>query len=40
MPGIVCIFSTENFSKLEKVQSFQKENANNKLNIFFLHKIE
>ena len=40
MLGIVCIFSTEKFSKLEKVQIFEKENANNDLKIFFLDKIK
>ena len=40
MLGIVCIFSTEKFSKLEKVQIFEKENANNELKIFFLDKIK
>ena len=30
----------ENLSKLEKIHTFQKKNASNELNIFFLKKIE
>ena len=37
---VVSKFSTEKSSKLEKVHAFQKQNASNELNIFFLNKIE
>ena len=33
-------FQQRNLSKLEKVHAFQKQNASNELNIFFLNKIE
>ena len=37
---IVSRLRQRNLSKLEKVHAFQKKNASNKLNIFFLNKIE
>ena len=40
MLEVVFRFSTEKSSKLQKVHVFQKKNANNELNIFFLNKID
>ena len=39
-PGIVSRFSKRNLSKLDKVYAFQKQNASNESNTFFLNKIE
>ena len=33
-------FQQRNPSKIEKVHTFQKKNASNELNIFFINKIE
>ena len=40
MLGVVSRFSIEKSSKPEKEHAFQKKNAKNELNIFFLNKIE
>ena len=40
MLGVVFRFTTEKSLKLLKVHVFQKKNASNELNIFFLNKID